>query len=102
MDVTTLTNYLLFQKKVINLETNYKTIFKSKMNKKLNVWYFIISIIVLLVILILDKLFNVEIDINLYLIIIPSSIVALGNCIVIRLQRSNCELASKSKRSQKD
>ena len=68
------------------------------MNKKLNVWYFIISIIVLLLILILDKLFNVKIDINLYIIIITSSIVALGNYIVILLQRRNSEGVSANKR----
>ena len=57
------------------------------MNDKLNFWYFIISIIALLLILILDKLFIVKIDINIYIVIISSSIVALGNYTAILIQR---------------
>ena len=57
------------------------------MNKKLNFWYFIISIFALLLMLILEKLLIVKIDINLYLIIIASSIAAIGNYTAILIQR---------------
>jgi len=67
------------------------------MNKKINFWYFIISIIALLLILILDKLFMVKIGITIYIIIMTSSIVALGNYIVILLQRRNRESTSANK-----
>ena len=67
------------------------------MNEKLNFWYFIISIFALLLILILDELFIVKIDINIYIIITTSSIVALGNYIVILLQIRNSKSTSANK-----
>jgi len=73
----------------------------NRMNEKLNFRYFIISIIALLLILILDKLFMVKIDVNIYIIIITSSIVALGNYIVILLQRRNSERVIKAKSSRR-
>ena len=59
------------------------------MNKKLNLWYFIVSIIILLVMRGLEMYSLMKVDINIYYTIIGTSIAALGNYVVIRIQNRN-------------
>ena len=59
------------------------------MNKKLNFWYFIVSIIIFIVMRGLELYSLIKIDINIYYVIIGTSIAALGNYVVILIQRRN-------------
>ncbi|RZT96228.1 hypothetical protein EV201_0864 [Ancylomarina subtilis] len=59
------------------------------MNKKLNLWYFIVSIIILIVMRGLEMYSLMKVDINIYYTIIGTSIAALGNYVVIRIQNRN-------------
>ncbi len=52
------------------------------MNKRLNKVAFAVSHIILCILICLDKLLGVRIDIQIYLIAIMVSIVALGNTVV--------------------
>lgn len=52
------------------------------MNKRLNKIAFVISHIILCCLILLDKVFKLKIDIQIYLIVIMVSIVALGNTVV--------------------
>jgi hypothetical protein len=57
------------------------------MNEKLNLWSFIILNIVLLILVILDVFFLVEISTDIYMLLIGISVAACGNYFVVRLQR---------------
>ena len=55
-------------------------------NKNLNLYYFVVSFLILAIILIMHKLFLIKVDKQVYYMIIGTSIAALGNYIVIRIQ----------------
>ncbi len=52
------------------------------MNKGLNKIIFVISIVVLCILICLEKIFTINIDMQVYLITIMVSIVSLGNIVV--------------------
>ena len=54
--------------------------------EKLNLWYFVIALLILVITLIIEKFSSIEVDKTFYYIIIATSIAALGNYIVIRIQ----------------
>ena len=55
-------------------------------NKRLNFWYFVISLLVIAVIFILDKLLLININKVIYYTLAGPTIAALGNYIVIQIQ----------------
>jgi uncharacterized membrane protein len=54
--------------------------------KKLNFWYFVVSFLLLVVMLSIEKFFFIKIDNIMYYILIGTALAALGNYIVIRIQ----------------
>ena len=54
--------------------------------KKLNLWYFVISFLILVITLIIDKFSSIDLDKSIYYVIIATSIAALGNYIVAKIQ----------------
>ncbi len=71
---------------------NFSEKFLVDMNKRLNKVTFAIFHVILCVLICLDKIFGVEIDIQIYLIVIVVSIVALGNTIVNILRAKKREV----------
>lgn len=59
------------------------------MNEKLNKVSFVLSHLVLCILICIDKIFNVNKGLQVYLVTIMVSIVSLGNTIVAIKQRKN-------------
>ncbi len=56
------------------------------MSKKLNLWFFIITAFVLIILLVLDNALSINVKPAYYHILVGPAVAALGNYIVIRIR----------------
>jgi hypothetical protein len=56
------------------------------MNKKFNYWYAIVSLVILLILIVIDHLFQCKINREIYYVLLGLLIAAIGNYVVVIIQ----------------
>ena len=57
------------------------------MNKKLNFWYFIVSVPILIIMLVIDKLALIDISSDIFYLVIMTSVVSFANYSLYLIQK---------------